>query len=177
VIPDLRTATLEDAELIAQLTRACWVGKPENSSGHRETAAAVRASLEEGEIVIMELNGTAVGSVRLYPVFETDERGERFGPMALEIARLGILPELRGRGLSTWLMNEAMLRAMRHGIEELRLAVRTDEPGLKAFYERQGFVEDSSFTYSHANPNSPKPVTMRKYLFSRRPGMPGDEII
>jgi ribosomal protein S18 acetylase RimI-like enzyme len=174
MIPTLRTATLEDAELIASLTRACWVGKPENSSGHRETAERVRQNLEEGFGIIMEIAGRAVGSVRCYPVFEVDEHGERFGPVALEIARLGILPEFRGRGLSTWLMNEAMLRATHQGIEELRLAVRTDEPALKAFYERQGFAEDSSIAYSHANPNSPKPITMRKYLFSRRPGHVGE---
>lgn len=169
MIPVLRTATLEDAELIAQLTRACWVGKPEGSSGHRETAESVRRNLEEGFAIIMEIGAQPVGSVRCYPVFETLEDGTRNGPVALEIARLGILPELRGRGLSTWLMNEAMLRATHLGIEELRLAVRSDEPGLQRFYERQGFFVDPSLTYSHANPNSPKPVTMRKYLFTRVP--------
>jgi ribosomal protein S18 acetylase RimI-like enzyme len=167
VIPNLRIANTEDAELIAQLTRAAWVGKPANSSGHFETAAIVQKSLEDGFAIIMEMDGRAVGSVRCYPVFETDEHGEQFGPVALEIGRLGILPELRGRGLSTWLMNEATLQATRRGIEELRLAVRQDEPGLQKMYERQGFFVDSSFTYSHANPNSKKPITMRKYLFIR----------
>ncbi len=169
MIPTLRTATLEDAELIAQLTRACWVGKPEGSSGHVETAERVRKSLEDGFAILMELNGQPVGSVRCYPVFDTLEDGTRNGPIALEIARLGVLPELRGRGMSTWLMNEAMLRATHLGIEELRLAVRTDEPGLQRFYERQGFFVDDSITYSHANPNNPKPITMRKYLFTHVP--------
>ncbi|NJK45593.1 MAG: GNAT family N-acetyltransferase [Pleurocapsa sp. SU_196_0] len=134
----------------------------------------MRRNLEEGFAIIMEMDGRAVGSVRCYPVFEVSDHGERFGPVALEIARLCVLPEYRGRGLSTWLMNEAMLSATHQGIEELRLAVRTDEPGLKSFYERQGFFEDSSIVYSHANPNSPKPITMRKYLFSRRPGNMGE---
>jgi GNAT superfamily N-acetyltransferase len=175
MIPVLRTATLDDAELIAQLTRAAWVGKPENSSGHRETAENVRRNLEEGEVIIMELGGQAIGSVRTYPVFEKLEDGTVIGPVALEIARLGIVPEHRGRGLSTWLMNEVMIRALNRGIEELRLAVRTDEPGLQAMYERQGFFVDSSLTYSHANPNSPKPITMRKYLFTHVP--PKGEIV
>ena len=169
MIPDLRPATLEDVELIATLTRAAWIDKPANSSGHRETAATVRANLLEGDAIIMSVNGQPMGSVRLYPVHQTLEDGSQIGPVALEIARLGILPEYRGRGLSTWLMNEAMMSATRRGIEELRLAVRGDEPGLQRLYERQGFFVDSSIAYSHANPDSPPPILMRKYLFSRGP--------
>ena len=170
MIPELRTATLEDAELIAQLTRQCWVGKPANSSGHTETVEAVEKSLHDGTAIIMFLEGQAVGSIRYYPVMgESTPEVTYYGAIAWEIGRLGILPAYRGRGLSTWLMNEVMIRATSKGIEELRLAVRTDEPGLLEFYKRQGFFEDSSITYSHANPNSVKPITMRKYLFSRAP--------
>jgi GNAT superfamily N-acetyltransferase len=167
MIPTLRTATLEDAELIARLTRECWAGKPANSSGHRETAASVRENLQDGEAIIMELAGKPVGSVRFYPVYTVLPDGSRAGPVALEVGRLGILPEHRGRGLSTWLMNEVTMRATLRGIQELRLAVRQDEPGLLAFYKRQGFFEDADIVYSHANPHSPKPITMRKYLFDR----------
>ncbi len=163
MIPVLRTATNADAELIAQLTRAAWVGKPANSSAHNETAEIILKSLEDGEIIIMELGGKPIGAVRIYPVLENGF------PIALEMARLAVLPEYRGRGISTWLTNEVMIRAMQRGIEELRLAVRTDEPGLVNFYERIGFFIDSSITYSHANPNSPKPITMRKYLFTHLP--------
>lgn len=163
MIPTLRNASKEDAELIAELTRAAWAGKPENSSGHRESVETVLQSLEEGEIIVMEMAGKPMGSVRIYPVLENGF------PIALEMARLCVLPEYRGRGLSTWLTNEVMIRAMNRGIEELRLAVRTDEPGLVKFYERIGFFVDSSITYTHANPNSPKPITMRKYLFTHIP--------
>ncbi len=163
MIPTLRTASKDDAELVADLTRAAWVGKPADSSAHHETAEVVLKSLSEGEIVIMELGSKPIGCVRIYPVFENGF------PVALEMARLCILPEYRGRGLSTWLTNEVMIRAIQRGIEELRLAVRTDEPGLVKFYERIGFFIDSNISYSHANPNSPKPITMRKYLFNQIP--------
>jgi predicted N-acetyltransferase YhbS len=163
MIPTLRTATVEDAELIATITRAAWVGKPEDSSGHFESVETVLKSLGEGEIIIMELGGKPIGTVRIYPVLENGF------PIALEMARLAVLPEYRGRGISTWLTNEVMIRALNRGIEELRLAVRTDESGLVKFYERIGFFVDSSISYSHANPNSPKPITMRKYLFTQLP--------
>ncbi len=163
MIPTLRDATKDDAELIAQLTRAAWVGKPADSSAHSATALNVLKSLAEGEIVIMELAGEPIGCVQIYPVLHNSF------PVALEMARLAVLPKYRGRGLSTWLTNEVMIRALNRGIEELRLAVRDDEPGLVKFYERIGFFVDSSITYSHANPNNPPPITMRKYLFSRVP--------
>ncbi|MFN3265284.1 MAG: GNAT family N-acetyltransferase [Deinococcales bacterium] len=163
MIPTLRTATAADAQLVADLTRACWVGKPANSSGHFESKEVVEKSLQDGEIIIMELDGKPIGSVRMYPVVQDGY------PIALEMGRLGVLPKYRGRGLSTWLTNEVMIRATQRGIEELRLAVRADEPWLVKFYERLGYFVDDSIPYSHANPNSPKPVTMRKYLFTYLP--------
>ena len=163
MIPTLRNATFEDLDLVATLTRAAWVGKPANSSGHFESAETVQQGLLEGEIIIMELGGKPIGAVRIYPVFENNYT------IALEMARLCVLPEYRGRGISTWLTNEVMIRALHRGIEELRLAVRSDEPGLVEFYQRIGFFVDSSFSYSHSNPNSPKPITMRKYLFTQIP--------
>jgi GNAT superfamily N-acetyltransferase len=170
MIPELRTATLEDAALIARLTRECWVGKPANSSGYTETTETVEKSLREGHAIIMYLEGVPVGSVRWYPIMgESTPEVTYYGAIAWEIGRLGILPAYRGRGLSTWLMNEIIIRATSSGIEELRLAVRTDEPGLLEFYKRQGFFEDSSIKYSHANPKSQPPITMRKYLFQRVP--------
>lgn len=170
MIPELRTATLEDAALIARLTRECWVGKPINSSGCTETVEAVEKSLQDGTAIIMFLEGQPVGSVRYYSVMgESTPEVTYYGAIAWEIGRLGILPAYRGRGLSTWLMNEIMIRATHKGIQELRLAVRTDEPDLLEFYKRQGFFEDSSIRYSHANPLSQPPITMRKYLFQRAP--------
>jgi GNAT superfamily N-acetyltransferase len=158
--PTTRTATLEDAVLIADLTRACWVGKPENSSGHTESAESVTQNLQEGSALILYLADKPVGSVRWYPVI-SDEGDD---VSAWEIGRLGILPEYRGNGLSKWLMWAIISRAVDSGVTELHLAVRSDEPGLQEFYRRQGFFEDASLVYSHANPNSPKPITMRKYL-------------
>jgi ribosomal protein S18 acetylase RimI-like enzyme len=167
--PTIRNAATDDAELIAQLTREAWINKPADSSGHRESREVVLKSLSEGEAMILELAGQAIGSVRIYPVSRMLADGTVIGPIALEIARLGIIPAYRGRGLSSWLMNAVTLRAAAQGIEELRLAVRSDEPELQAFYQRHGFFADDSIVYSHANPNSPKPMTMRKYLYQQHP--------
>jgi hypothetical protein len=45
----VREATLDDAQLIAGLTRACWARRVAvTSSGHRETAARVLQHLQQG---------------------------------------------------------------------------------------------------------------------------------
>jgi ribosomal protein S18 acetylase RimI-like enzyme len=163
LITNIRTATLSDAALIATLTRACWVGKPVNSSGHHESTERVEQGLREGAAMLLYQEEKPVGSVRWYPVLGAlGEANDMV--IAWEIGRLGILPEYRGRGLSHVLMDEITRLAIAHGIKELRLAVRTDEPELLAYYLRQGFVEDPSIVYSHANPKSPPPITMRKRL-------------
>ncbi len=167
-VPKVRLATSSDAELIAKLTRECWVGKPENSSGHRETTEKVLQDLKTGAAMILEVKGQPVGSLRYWPVILPSTKLVEFhAPTVWEIGRIGILPAFRGQGLSTWLMNELTTQAVQRGIQEFRLAVRTDEPGLVKLYVRLGFRIDASLEYSHANENSPPPLVMRKYLFER----------
>lgn len=154
MIPTLREATGEDAALIASLVREAWAGMfPPGSSGHRLTADKVRAALEEGGGLVLEVGGEPAGSVMWAPV-----------PGAWEVMKLALRPAYRGRGLSSWLLNEITYRALSNGVGELRLAVRRDAPGLVRFYERQGFFVDPDATYSHANPKSPPPVVMRRRL-------------
>ncbi len=164
MILTLRDARPEDAELLAHLTREAWAGKvAPDSSGHRETPERVRADLASGGGLVMELGGEPVGSVRW-----------RALPEAWEVMRLGLLPAYRGRGLSTWLMNELTYRALTGGAPELRLAVRTDQPRLAEYYEGLGFAADPGLEYSRANPDNPPPVVMRKRLY---PYVPAGELL
>ena len=142
MIPNLRNATNDDAELIAQLTRACWVGKPENSSGHRETPEKVLHDLEEGSVIIMELAGVPVGSVRYFPVFNIGENGEKYGPVALEIGRLGILPEHRGHGIGSSIM-KSLLEEAEEARKSVTIYVESFNPSRRLF-ERLGFAEIES---------------------------------
>ena len=65
----IREALLDDAQLIADLTRAAWAGKVAvTSSGHRETAVRVREHLQEGGGFILFKNEETIGSVRWAPL-------------------------------------------------------------------------------------------------------------
>ena len=54
--------------------------------------------------------------------------------------------------------------ALAAGIEELRLAVRSDQPKLIDFYTAYEFTLAEELEYSHANPLEPAPLVMRRML-------------
>jgi ribosomal protein S18 acetylase RimI-like enzyme len=153
----VREASLDDAELIAELTRAAWADKvAPSSSGHRETAARVRDDLLAGGAFILLREEQPVGSVRWTPV-----DGQ---PGVWEIMRMGVLPSCRGGRLSQHLLEAVIHRAQAADVHELRLAVRTDQQRLLDLYAAFGFELATELEYLHANPLEPTPLVMRRLL-------------
>ena len=153
----VRSAVDGDAQLIAWLTRQCWTGKvAPSSSGHRETAEQVGAQLRQGGGFVLLVRGEAVGSVRWTP--QDEDAG------IWEIARMGVLPAYRGSNLSQHLLEAVIHHALESGAQELRLAVRIDQPKLLDFYAAFAFELAEELEYSHANPAEPAPSVMRRLL-------------
>ena len=153
----IREATLDDAELIAELTRACWFGRvASSSSGHRETPSQVRDNLQQGGAFILLDGQQPIGSVRWLPL-DTVER-------IWEISRMGVLPEWRGQQLSHNLLEAVIHHAHTCNVTELRLAVRADQARLFDVYAAQGFELAMELEYTHTNPLEPAPTVMRKML-------------
>lgn len=153
----VREATADDAKLIAELTRAAWAGKVNvTSSGHRETAVLVTQHLRDGGGFILLVDDEPVGSVRWLPLDAE--------PDVWEVARMGVLPGHRGQHLSQHLLEAVIHHALAAGIEEVRLAVRSDQPKLIDFYTAFEFELAEELEYSHANPLEPAPVVMRRLL-------------
>ena len=153
----VREATAGDAQLIADLTRACWAGKVSvTSSGHRETAVKVAQQMRDGGAFLLMIDGAAVGSVRWQPL-DADTN-------IWEILRMGVLPARRGANLSQHLLEAVIHHALACGVGELRLAVRHDQPRLIDFYAAYGFELAGELDYSHANPLEPAPPVMRRKL-------------
>jgi ribosomal protein S18 acetylase RimI-like enzyme len=150
----LREATLEDAQLLAELTRAAWRETVAvTSSGHRETAVQVADQLQRGGAFILLIDDMPAGSVRWLPIDgETD---------VWEILRMGILPAYRGHHLSQHLLEAVLHQAQACDVEELRLAVRNDQSRLLDLYAAYGFEMAPELDYAHANPLEPAPTVMR----------------
>lgn len=86
-------------------------------------------------------------AVEVYPV--VDRAGIELGLLELdfrrsgecEIAYLGFVPELAGKGHGRWLMTQALSLAWRKGVERLWVHTCTlDHPSALAFYRRHGFT-------------------------------------
>lgn len=153
----VREASLEDAQLIAELTRAAWAGKVAvTSSGHRETAVRVLQDLQNGGGFILLRNDEEIGSVRWLPL-ESE-------PDIWEIMRMGVLPSYRGEHLSQHLLEAVIHRALAADVRELRLAVRADQERLLDLYSAFGFELAPEIEYTHANPLEPAPMVMRRVL-------------
>ncbi|MES2741371.1 MAG: GNAT family N-acetyltransferase [Pseudomonadota bacterium] len=153
----VREATADDTHLIAELTRAAWAGKVNvTSSGHRETAVQVAEHLRAGGGFILMIDGQAVGSVRWLPL-DSD-------PDVWEIVRMGVAPAWRGANLSQHLLEAVIHHGLTAAVEEVRLAVRHDQPKLIDFYAAFEFTLADELEYSHANPLEPPPCVMRRLL-------------
>ena len=105
---------------------------------------------------LLLMNQQPVGSVRWLPC-ETE-------PQVWDILRMGILPTCRGLHLSQHLIEAVIHHALESGAEELRLAIRADQPSLVDFYTAFGFEIAPELEYEHANPLEPLPHVMRKFL-------------
>jgi ribosomal protein S18 acetylase RimI-like enzyme len=103
----------------------------------------------------LEIDQQPVGSVRWLPLDAE--------PDVWEICRMGVLPEHRGSNLSQHLL-EAVIHHGLAGVEEVRLAVRADQPKLIDFYTAYEFELAEELEYSHANPLEPAPLVMRRSL-------------
>lgn len=153
----VREATKDDAQLIAGLTRAAWAGKVSvTSSGHRETAVIVAEHLRDGGGFVLTVDDQAVGSVRWLPLDAE--------PNVWEICRMGVLPGYRGANLSQHLLEAVIHHGLTAGVQEIRLAVRADQPRLVDFYTAYAFELAEELEYSHANPLEPPPLVMRRSL-------------
>ena len=85
--------------------------------------------------------------VDLYSVF--DEAGREVGMLELdfrepgecELAFIGLLPELSGKGHGRWLLAEAVKRAWREGVDRVHVhTCSLDHPAALAAYRRAGFT-------------------------------------
>lgn len=153
----VREATRDDAKLIAELTRAAWAGKVSvTSSGHRETAVIVAEHLRDGGGFVLEIDNQAIGSVRWLPLDAEQD--------VWEVCRMGVLPGHRGANLSQHLLEAVIHHGLAVGVQEVRLAVRADQPKLIDFYAAYEFELAEELEYSHANPLEPAPLVMRRLL-------------
>ena len=98
------------------------------SGALRETVESVRDDIHRGGAAIAWLGGEPVGCLR-YEVVDDH----------LHVRRVAVPPEWQRRRIGTALMDWAHARARELGLGEVRLGVRKQLPGNRAFYRGLGY--------------------------------------
>ncbi|MGP3983826.1 GNAT family N-acetyltransferase [Streptomyces sp. KR80] len=154
------SATHRRATGIAALTRAAYrdsdplPGLPV-PDGARETEAAVLADLRRGATVWLaeDATGEPVGALRV-----TEQRDG-----AWAVARVSVVPAVRGSGVARALLDAVDAAAAEHGVPVIRLDAVV-ERCLPSLYARLGFRAIRHW------PSGDKPLT--EVTMERRPGAP-----
>lgn len=104
---------------------------------------AIRETLEQTQTMLLSAldDGRLIGYLILYYVLEDGE-----------IARIAVDPEWRRKGVASRLLKELALICADNGVNKLLLDVRESNDSARAFYERQGFVQDGIRKNYYANP-------------------------
>lgn len=153
----VREASLDDAELLAEMTRKAWAGKMvDRSTGHSETKDSVLNDLQQGGAFILYADGKPVGFLRWRP--KTGESHIWF------INRMGILPEERGQGLSEHLLEAIIHHAYMSEITEIQLALYPEHDRLVDFYAIFGFNLAPEIEIISYDPLMPDPIMLKKEL-------------
>lgn len=103
-----------------------WLNPP--SGALRETEADVRNDLSGNWGALASIEGRAVGGLRF-------EREAGY----LHVRRVAVDPALQRHGIGRALMEWAHGYAAAQGYREVRVGVRRELPGNRAFYERLGY--------------------------------------
>ncbi|WAW10709.1 GNAT family N-acetyltransferase [Oxalobacter vibrioformis] len=151
----VREALLDDAQLIADLTRQAWAGKVDaRSEGHTETETTVLPDLQHGGGFILMVDDNPAGCVRWLP---TDEDGSIW-----KIHRLGVLPDYRGNSFSEHLLEAIIHHAHEYDISELHMALYPEHERLADFYAIFDFNIAPELEFSLRDSLTPPPVMLRK---------------
>lgn len=151
----LREASANDAEAIIVLLYAAfeeYIGVLDPpSSVHKQTAESIQAKMGQAHWVLAEQDSAPVGCV-MY-----ENRGDY-----VYLGRLGVTPELRGRGIASALMRYVEARAQEIGVPAVQLSVRLTLSENRAMYERRGY----RFLSYETHPGYPGPtyVTLGKNI-------------
>jgi len=89
-------------------------------------------------VLLAERRGRPVGYAVVHVVdgWQSWETGDRIG----ELQTLTLLPDERGEGIGTLLMEAIEHELLRLGIGDLVVAVAAGNDGAQRFYERRGFT-------------------------------------
>lgn len=136
-----RELTSQDAAQVMVLQRCCWVdeaiaNETQDVPAFTESLNDIQDWLGEWNTWGLWLDGRLLGMVR------TIEERVTPGEKLAHIGRLAVTPELRGKGIGSWLLNLAQ-ENLSPSVEAVELATGSKSFANIALYESHGFTQVS----------------------------------
>lgn len=153
----VREASLEDAPLIADLTRKAWAA----NARRPRTVTAIPGSMSTKTCMPEALSScwwtaSRPGSLRWAPLVKTNPSGKSAGSASFPLSA--------AQNLSQNLLEAVIHHAQLCEISELRLFLHRYLEPLTSLYEAYGFELAPEIEFSTRNTMDPPPVMMRKIL-------------
>ncbi|MFC4447911.1 GNAT family N-acetyltransferase [Halorussus aquaticus] len=136
--PQVRRASAEDAEPLAQVYRSAYrenrrLGFP--AKAESATSDEVATWIRESEVFVAEVEGDLVGGVRL----------EATDPDRTKLSRLGVRESRKGEGVGRELLDRAERAVRDRGYATVWLTTPEDHPFLPDLYRRRGYEKTGEY--------------------------------
>ena len=142
----IKRAGIEDSDLVFQITKQAfqdYLGPAFSSlvPALQESKEDVKEDIKNKEVLIACVDGREAGSVRFYPLTDTE----------YHLGRLGVLNEFSGKNIGKRLIKEVEERVKEAGGERITLISAYQKKKLLHFYQRLGYeieevIEDEDYT-------------------------------
>ena len=135
----IRLAAPDEADVVHAVMMEAFAeyrAYPNPSSALDETREDVRRELARGGGVLALDGSRVVGSLRFVV-----ERG----PGRFSFARMGVVPDARGRGIGGQMLDFVESHARELGFSAIKTAARSQQPDNRPYYESRGYVVTGSF--------------------------------
>jgi GNAT superfamily N-acetyltransferase len=150
----LRKGMQDDAAAIAEIWRLGWRDGHEGFvpdalvDARTEESFRARAAERVGEMTVAVVDGEVAGFVLV---------------VGDEVEQVYVAASHRGTGVADALLREAEREVRAKGHPEAWLAVIAANARARAFYERQGWLDEGPFDYAAGSESGPITVPCRRY--------------
>lgn len=152
--PDIRQATLQDAERLVDVYRTAYrenreLGFP--AKAETATVEDIQEWLDDDCLYVAERDQQVIGAIRI-----EEKAAER-----LKISRLGVHDDWQDRGVGSALLDHVEQLARAEGYETVWLTTPEDHPSLPALYRDRGYTETGDYPLEYRDYDE---VVMEKSL-------------
>lgn len=115
--------------------------------GYLQNVLDVMGRIRRGVVLVARIGHQIVGTVTVYPDANDEGMPIRFPPGTAGLRATAVLPDLRGQGIGSSLVNEVVVRADATGARRIALHTAPYMGAAQHLYRRHGFERAAEYDY------------------------------